>query len=275
MDDARSLQYRGERLLAALERLLQIEATELSPALNQASQIAAETLGADKVDVFLYENDSDSLVAIGTSDTPMGRAQRRAGLHRQPLANNGPLSSVFETGRSHLTGHADREPGQPLSYTERLGIRSEMDCGLNVNSDRRGVVHCAAAAEERFDSEDLQFLEATSRWIGMVLHRTELFERLRAESYQDGRRAAAEELVSLLTPRQREVAGLVGAGLSNRQIAERLVVSERTVANHVQSILDRLGAERRTQVVAWISEGVGTNHADEAPRRHDRGIPPG
>jgi len=44
-----------------------------------------------------------------------------------------------------------------------------------------------------------------------------------------------------LTPRGREVAQLVAHGLSNREIAERLYPSERTVDNHVHHVLDRLG----------------------------------
>ena len=245
----------SERLLAALERLLQIQATELRPALDDASQITAEVLAADKTDVFLYEAETDSLVAVGTSDTPIGREQRRAGLDRLPLANDGPVVAVFRSGTPYVTGHADRDPDQPRGFTVRLGIRSELDCALDVAGERRGVLHVASTAPERFGEADLRFLEAVSRWIGMVLQRTELFERLREDSYQQGRRAAAEELIGLLTPRQREVAGLIAAGYSNRQIAERLVLSEGTVANHVRPILDRLGAERRTQVVAWISEG--------------------
>ncbi|HTD76857.1 MAG TPA: LuxR C-terminal-related transcriptional regulator, partial [Chloroflexota bacterium] len=54
-----------------------------------------------------------------------------------------------------------------------------------------------------------------------------------------------------LSPREREVAGLVAQGLSNRDIAERLVVSERTAENHVQRVLNRLGLRSRAQVAVW------------------------
>ena len=246
-----------ERLLVALERLLEIEATELRAALNQASQITAEVLGADKVDVFLYEADSDTLVAVGSSDTPMSREERWAGLDRNPIAHGGPLVGVFLAGEPYLNGHADQDPNQPRGFTERLGIQSELDCALEVDGERRGVIGVTSVQSERFREADLPFLQAASRWIGMVMHRTELFERLRKDAYEQGRRSAAEELISLLTPRQREVAALIAAGRSNREIAERLVLSERTVANHVQAILDRLGADRRSQVAAWVSEAGG------------------
>jgi DNA-binding NarL/FixJ family response regulator len=60
-------------------------------------------------------------------------------------------------------------------------------------------------------------LDAVARWIGLIMHRTEWFARLQAESYQRGRQAGVAELNGLLTPRQREVAALIAEGLSNRQ----------------------------------------------------------
>src|SRR6516165_1598199 len=58
----------------------------------------------------------------------------------------------------------------------------------------------------------------------------------------------------LLTPREREVAELVAAGLSNRQIAERLVISERTAEAHVEHIRAKLECRSRAQVAAWFAE---------------------
>lgn len=56
-----------------------------------------------------------------------------------------------------------------------------------------------------------------------------------------------------LSARELEVAGLVAEGLTNRQIAERLVISERTAQNHVQHILTKLGFTTRSQIAAWSS----------------------
>jgi DNA-binding CsgD family transcriptional regulator len=56
-----------------------------------------------------------------------------------------------------------------------------------------------------------------------------------------------------LSPREREVAALVGQGLTNRQIAAALYVSERTAQNHVQHILTKLGFANRSQIAVWSS----------------------
>jgi DNA-binding CsgD family transcriptional regulator len=58
---------------------------------------------------------------------------------------------------------------------------------------------------------------------------------------------------SPLTPREHEVAELVGQGFTNREIAERLVLSERTAQNHVQHILTKLALSNRSQIAVWYT----------------------
>jgi predicted ATPase/DNA-binding CsgD family transcriptional regulator/Tfp pilus assembly protein PilF len=59
--------------------------------------------------------------------------------------------------------------------------------------------------------------------------------------------------LTILTRRQREVAVLIGEGLANREIAERLVVDVRTVETHVENIFNRLGVNSRTQLVRLVA----------------------
>ena len=56
-----------------------------------------------------------------------------------------------------------------------------------------------------------------------------------------------------LSRREWDVAVLVGDGLTNREIAERLFLSERTAQNHVQHVLTKLGLANRSQVAAWVA----------------------
>jgi NarL family two-component system response regulator LiaR len=57
-----------------------------------------------------------------------------------------------------------------------------------------------------------------------------------------------------ITPREMEILALIASGLSNREIAERLFVSENTVKTHSSRLFDKLGAKRRTQAVHLAKE---------------------
>lgn len=67
------------------------------------------------------------------------------------------------------------------------------------------------------------------------------------------RRAGHEDPTENLTPSELKVLDLIGDGLSNREIAERLGVAEKTVKNHITSLLAKMGLQRRTQVAAWVA----------------------
>ena len=56
-----------------------------------------------------------------------------------------------------------------------------------------------------------------------------------------------------LTQRAKQVAELVALGLTNREIAQRLFLSERTIEWHVEQIMNRLGFTSRSQIAAWIA----------------------
>ncbi|MGA4843844.1 ATP-binding protein [Streptomyces sp. G45] len=97
---------------------------------------------------------------------------------------------------------------------------------------------------------------AFERWhgVGSHLSGTEVLEAVRADadvppsgSYvpraRRGRSAA-----DVLTPREREVAALVAQGLSNREVAERLVISKRTADTHVERILTKLELDSRAEI---------------------------
>jgi two-component system response regulator DevR len=69
----------------------------------------------------------------------------------------------------------------------------------------------------------------------------------------DRMRAHDADELATLTDRERKVLELLGEGLTNRQIAERLFLAEKTVKNYVTSVLAKLGMQRRTQAVAWVA----------------------
>jgi DNA-binding NarL/FixJ family response regulator len=68
-----------------------------------------------------------------------------------------------------------------------------------------------------------------------------------------------------LTWRERDVAALLAEGRTNRQIAEQLVISERTAEHHVQSILNKLGLASRAQVAGWAASIPSTEATEPEP----------
>jgi predicted ATPase/DNA-binding CsgD family transcriptional regulator len=69
-----------------------------------------------------------------------------------------------------------------------------------------------------------------------------------------------------LSRREREVAAMVAAGMTNRQIAERLFIAERTAEGHVERIRNKLGVRSRTEVATWaVQHGLGSHTLDKPP----------
>ena len=135
---------------------------------------------------------------------------------------------------------------------------------VEVHGQRRGVLSVVSLRPEFFSQSDLRLLEAVAGWIGIVAHRAELFEQATRDAAQRGRREAADELARL-TRRQQEIAVAVAQGLTNEEIAERLVLEPGTVANHVAAILGRLGVRNRTQIGVWAAER-GLYRSDQEPQ---------
>ena len=66
-------------------------------------------------------------------------------------------------------------------------------------------------------------------------------------------RESGEATVGELPPQERRVFELIGDGLSNREIAEEMILAEKTIKNYVTSLLQRLGMQRRTEAAAFAA----------------------
>lgn len=87
-------------------------------------------------------------------------------------------------------------------------------------------------------------------WLGLTLTREKTQIVIQADPNNSGFKLDEQRMAELsITPRELEILGLIAAGLSNREIAERLFVSENTVKTHSSRVFDKLGAKRRTQAV--------------------------
>jgi two-component system, OmpR family, sensor kinase len=233
-----------DRLLVTLERLLDIQPTNLKTAMDEAATLIAEVLGTDKVDAFLHEPETDTLVAVGASRTRMGRHQHAIGLDRQQVANGGRAVEVFQTGKPHLDGRVDEDAHELAGVKRALGVRSQVVVSLEVDGARRGTLSAQSAQPDFFSELDLRFLQAVSRWVGSVVQRAELAERTAAAILEQGRRLAADELVTVLAHDLRNYLTPIRARV---QLLSRRAAREQNGANvrdlgMLQQTVDRLAA---------------------------------
>ena len=187
-----------QRLLGLLQDLLDAPALDLCQALTSAATHVAKWLDCDKVDAFLLDEERHSLVAMGTSETPLGRRQKALGLDVLPIANGGRLVQTFLTGRSYSTGRADLDEEELPGIVRDLEVRSEINVALPVANVRRGVLGVVSQQPEHFAPGDVRVLELIASWVGALAHRAELVEKLRAEEAARARTMAAEQIVTVL-----------------------------------------------------------------------------
>ena len=87
-------------------------------------------------------------------------------------------------------------------------------------------------------------------WLGLTLTRREVVVKEVPVPVAEPFQANTARIDALgITPRELEVLQLIAEGLSTREMADRLFVSENTVKTHTSRVLDKLGASRRTQAV--------------------------
>ena len=196
MDPARTAL--PERLLDTLERLLILPTGDIKATMTHVSNVLADATGSDKVDAFLYDPARDSLVAAGNSTQPLSALQRRLGLDVLPLSNGGRAVEAYKSGQVARVGRVDEDPIELKGIKEALGVRSLLAVPLDVGTKRRGTLMLTSRTHDFFTEEDARFVAAAGRWVGIVAHHAELTEEIGRSAEERGRRAGAEELVTVV-----------------------------------------------------------------------------
>lgn len=191
---------------------------------------------------------ADQTVVLGDAVVCRGSAARSLGL----LAS---LLGYWETAAEHFE--------RAIDQNARLGAR-----GWLAHTEYDYATMLLARAE--FGDQDravalLERAQARARELGLqrLLDKLAGLDRRLA----GGARApaqpepaptpAAPAALAVLSPRERQVAALLARGLSNRQIAEELMITPGTAKLHVMHILTKLGFESRAQIAAWaVQQGL-------------------
>jgi DNA-binding NarL/FixJ family response regulator len=191
-----------------------------------------------------------------------------------PIVRDGIVANLQDAADIAVTGSAgsgaealalvQRERPDVVLLDLELPDRSGLDVIVELKAalpEVRIVVFSAYGGEERVAAAlsrgaDSYVLKGTPSDELLATIRSAVTDRPRL-----GADVAAQLLRSLhtprrlrITPRESEVLNLLAEGLSNKAIATRLNVAERTVRFHVGEILERLGAESRSQAVAFAKQ---------------------
>lgn len=226
-----------------------------------------------------YLKETDDYVALmGPAFTwSMGALQARAevawlsGDHARALAEaSSAIEAVLQVGepwgvgelaywRWRSGGPRSVPPGASGPWAKQIAGESEEAASL---WEKQGCPYEAARALAESDREPaLRRALEIFQDLGAKPMTTSVRQRLRglgARGIRLGPRAAARENPAGLTPRELEVLKLLIDGLPNREIAERLYVSKRTVEHQVESILGKLGVTSRTAAAKEASR-LGLN----------------
>ena len=153
--------------------------------------------------------------------------------------------------------------GRTLDYllsAETVVIHDE-HCVLTVMLD--------ITERKQTETELLKAIEAVMQdtsWFGQ-----KIVENLTRLTRQEPAETAGPQ-VSDLTPRARDVLGLVAQGLSDAEIARKMGISRNTIRNHVSAIYQATGVRKRNALVVWARErGVGVQEKAKIKQRQGKG----
>lgn len=167
-----------------------------------------------------------------------------------PTLTIGVGTVVYQGSVARMLGDLDLccgdHPAAAAHYEEGLRVDDLLGARAYVAHGRLGLARALAATGMRARALDL------ARTAAAEARRLDMPGLLRAADTFLA--SAATRTPDPLTPREREIATLVAEALSNRDIATKLVLSERTVESHVRNILAKTNLTTRTQLTRWYLE---------------------
>ncbi len=234
---------------------------QLDPALDRLLGTALQVVRADAGSVMLLSRERDTLVVVAARGP---RARTILGT-RQP-ADRSVAGWALRAGETVLL-HGSASEIQPVSDHPRE-LASSVVVPLALSGRLVGVMNASREpGAPRMDEHSARLLELLANQAAILIDNAQMLDELqrkdqRLEQLVDqllgetGRRPATPvELLAPLTRREQQVLELLVDGLTNREIAMRLVVEPDTIKDHVQSIIKKLGATDRTHAAVIAVRG--------------------
>lgn len=139
---------------------------------------------------------------------------------------------------------------------------------LTSFTDEQAMLEAIMAGAGGYVIKDIRGMELLSA-IRTVGSGRSLLDNRAASALMDRLRAAGEASpIAALTEQEQTLLELIGEGLTNRQISERMFLSEKTVKNYVSRLLAKLGVERRTQAAVLATKLAERRMSAERFSRH-------
>jgi pimeloyl-ACP methyl ester carboxylesterase/DNA-binding CsgD family transcriptional regulator len=151
--------------------------------------------------------------------------------------------------------HIDVRPLASKVAAPTLVLHADQDAGVPLEEGRLLAAMIPDSRFVQLESRNHILLEQEPAWSRFL---AEVRAFLGAGADAPGQPPRTQTVFPELTPRERVVLELIAQGLDNTQIAERLVVSQKTVRNHITHIFQKLGVRRRAQAIVLARQaGIG------------------
>lgn len=255
-------QNRRNQLIALLHFISQTS-TDQTTSLEEMSRAIADRIGracdAEKVDIMLYSQETDELVTLGTTDTPLSQLQVQLGLDHLPIATAGRLSEVYLTGQPFLSGQV--VPADQVGQVEKLGIKSFLIVPLRVEQQSHGVISLASPRPQAFNEDDLSFINFVSLRLGYSLRHEELTQEL---AQAEAARIKADERENFIAIIAHDLKNALAVIRGNNQLnLKKIARGDFSFSQRTQEV----SLLKANQALALIEDMVEVNQIDKGSFR--------
>lgn len=203
----------------------------------------------------------DAQLAAGQLEAARGAAGRLSAT--AGAASSQHLDALASRARGRVL-LADGDPGGVAHLEAALNVWSSMELPLETACTRLELARALAASEREAAIEHARRALAAFEDLGASIEADRAAALLRSAGVVP---RTGPKWAGVLTVREQEVLRLLGAGLSNPEIAERLYISRKTASHHVSHILAKLGLRNRAEAAAHASVALGSSAQRPASNR--------